>query len=65
MKKILFLYSISIILSIVFLNNSSTFSINNYASRTFIDNLITFYVVTALFFSPLLFLLSDIINYKK
>lgn len=65
MKKILFLYAMSIILSIVFLNVSDTFSINNIGSLSVMDKIIYFYTITSLFFSPLLFMVSDVINYKE
>ncbi len=65
MKAILFLYTISITLAIVYLNLSDTFSMYTFWSLTLIDKIISFYVVTSLFFSPLLFLISDVINYKR
>ncbi|OWF73176.1 hypothetical protein B4902_10960 [Yersinia frederiksenii] len=65
MTHIVVIYIASILASLIYLNLSDTFSMRYFELSGLKEKVITTYVVVSLFFSPLLFMISDAINSEK
>lgn len=65
MTYIVIIYIASILASLIYLNLSDTFSMRYFELSGLKEKVITTYVAGSLFFSPLLFMISDAINSEK
>ena len=65
MTYIVIIYIASILASLIYLNLSDTFSMRYFELSGLKEKVITTYVAESLFFSPLLFMISDAINSEK